>query len=277
MSIAENVLCEEVVPIAAYDPKEGTIMAFSDFKKQIVEGVVGFPLKTDSSEKLEFRSLQQQEGVNLDIDMVPQSNKGDLHNSQQVVVLPDAILDKGEVSSDKNVQVGLPDGQILVHSLEGSYLMEATKWSYMNTQGEKVVGLGDGYTTVISGVETHSLQKCSTQDSSKIMNDSDDGLVGLDLKAQFEDADVDETSEFKDDKDQGWSIPVVKKTRKKGKHNLVSTRFSSRAPRDGILIQEKAMARMKIKNLESQSNTSSCNPFIILNNASDEHIRSVVD
>ena len=78
--------------------------------------------------------------------------------------------------------------------------------------------------------------------------------------------------------DQGWSIPpAAKKTRKKSKKNMLATRFSTRAPSDGIPIQEKAMLRMRIKNLEDKGKTSSSNPFTILNNASDDHISSVIN
>lgn len=74
---------------------------------------------------------------------------------------------------------------------------------------------------------------------------------------------------------QGWQKSKSRKVKKsKKKHIVRATRTSSRIPRDGVSIAEKATKRAM--NRDNISGISSTNPFIILNNASNDDLHSVM-
>lgn len=122
--------------------------------------------------------------------------------------------------------IEVPSGKIKVHSLEGGYLMDADKWPTL-TEPERS---HDG-TNQVAVVEGPSQ---STE--------------GLD----------------KEEGEQVWQSSAPRHKGKKAKQPAVATRTSSRIPRSGEPIIEKAAKRMQEKDDLLRGNKKS-NPFTILN------------
>lgn len=175
-----------------------------------------------------------------------------------------------------NMEVDLPkevidpsDTHFVVRGREGPYLMDKSKWPTLIlptnvegterlTQEDSLVG-GDGLdsNTCRKGV------RVGETDSSK-GRDVDDKLVYeediMDTLSNLSKSDL-------EDEDKGWQPSRPKKIRKKGgKQVMVDTRTSSRVPKDGISIADKAASRAMAKNSLSGIKASS-NPFTILNNS----------
>jgi hypothetical protein len=79
-----------------------------------------------------------------------------------------------------------------------------------------------------------------------------------------------------EDGEQEWEKALSKKGKKKSRRNfpVIATRASSRIARDGIPILEKATKRAREKN--QLQGTSRPNPFLILNNESNENLSTVM-
>lgn len=85
--------------------------------------------------------------------------------------------------------------------------------------------------------------------------------MGTDLEGDFHD----------------WQEPKSRKKKKKARKSIaVATRTSSRVPRDGIPIAEKAAKRAIARNDTSGTTINSSNPFTILNNSSTPKLCSVL-
>lgn len=79
-----------------------------------------------------------------------------------------------------------------------------------------------------------------------------------------------------DDSQHPWMVSASKKQQKKQKKRkvMIATRTSTRVPKDGRTMMEKAVQRVQA-NEESLTGNSSSNQFLILNNLDNEHIHSV--
>jgi hypothetical protein len=79
-----------------------------------------------------------------------------------------------------------------------------------------------------------------------------------------------------EDGEHEWEKALSKKGKKKSRRNfpVIATRASSRIARDGIPILEKATKRAREKN--QLQGTSRPNPFLILNNESNENLSTVM-
>jgi hypothetical protein len=79
-----------------------------------------------------------------------------------------------------------------------------------------------------------------------------------------------------DEEETGWQIYEPRK-KKKGsrKQIVVASRTSSRVPRDGVPIAEKAAQRAKARNDISGNSSSTPNPFTVLNNATSSKLCSI--
>jgi hypothetical protein len=95
----------------------------------------------------------------------------------------------------------------------------------------------------------------------------------------MEDESVQSLDEFLEDiKYETWvSKSSRKKQMKKGRGIItVATRTSSRVPKDGRFMMEKATQRAKERN-EITKGTNNANHFLVLNNLSNEYIKNVTD
>lgn len=114
----------------------------------------------------------------------------------------------------------IPDEKILVHNDQGTYLLEASKWPILNVESDSV---GEELLTQeedLMELSEHNMKATQVGDSAK------------------------------EDSSQEWISPISKKKKiqkDRKRRVVVATRASSRIPRDGIPIAEKAMQRAKEK------------------------------
>jgi hypothetical protein len=133
--------------------------------------------------------------------------------------------------------------QIVVHDKDGPYLMDTAKWPKL-TDPEQLGG-------------------------SQLTQEED----------LMDDTNMDEmVVPSEDDDTRGWVESVSKKKKrkkmKKKTNQVAATRASSRVPRDGVPIADKAMARAKERNDFLKGNRS--NSFTVLKDASTAHLRGVI-
>ncbi|CAN6244089.1 unnamed protein product [Urochloa humidicola] len=148
----------------------------------------------------------------------------------------ESVILSPEKSKDISV---IPEGKVLVHSIEGTYWMDKDKWPMLKLPEDK----------------TH-------QEEDLMDNTSN---YSLEVITEEED-------------NQGWEQAANKKKRLKSiktrKKPAVASRSSARVVRDGVPIALKAMARTRNRN-ELQKGIND-NHFTILNNAPDDHIAQVI-
>ncbi|TVU21064.1 hypothetical protein EJB05_30676, partial [Eragrostis curvula] len=245
---------EDALPLAAFDPSgEGKLTIF-------VENL-GREQQREDSHSGE-NELQRTEKVQSYPGICEEKKK---RKAIELLIEGDGtVTDKG-VSDRKGMQEDVPAGKILVHNIDGAYLMDEGKWPW-KPEGPKEQMEVDSISTL--------LQPCEEGNN---VHDAEDVM--------FDNMSVNEEGDISSDgEDQGWSDPIQKKTRpknQKGKRPVIPMRASTRVPRDGKTIQEKAELRAKAKNLEtgtfSLSETIKANPFTLLNAIPNEHLNNVIE
>lgn len=148
------------------------------------------------------------------------------------------------------------NSQIRVHGRDGPYLMDKSKWPQLklpveskNIGGEPAEELTQEDSLVNKDSNLLKTGLNGNQRSSNIMEGAslmDEEDVMDRIYVQSVETDMAETA-------PGWQAPKSKKKKKKTKRCIaVATRTSSRVPRDGVPIAEKAAQRAKIKNESSE-------------------------
>lgn len=173
-----------------------------------------------------------------------------------------------EPSDLSQQEENIPSEKILVHSLDGTYFMDKEKWPELILSKEKSVvsknhmGIGgeDLYKGTISAVDydkDFEIEELTQEDS--LLNH---GLA-------FSEGDDNDS-----DNQQAWVMFGSKKMKKQKKRKVMfATRTSSRVPKDGRTILEKAVQR--VQSNDGGIGTSANNPFLVLNNLENEQIQSV--
>lgn len=168
------------------------------------------------------------------------------------------------------------ESQMVVHGAEGAYLMEKSKWPKLILADE---------CREDDPIETLTQEFAISEDTGSPVNKKLRAVISVmgsdivELEAEDLMDNVSHRSKGSDldDPSQGWELSKSKKTKKgkkKKRQGIVASRTSSRIPRDGIPIAEKAARRvMEINNI---SGMSTKNPFTILNNSSAEVLNSVM-
>lgn len=206
------------------------------------------------------------------------------------VTEPHQVSTEKESEEDSNSEriIEGNNSQMVIHGRDGPYLMGTNKWPKLTLPSEKENMVGGGGWRGPTEVLT---QEDSLVNSSKIIANSNvevmecaltsDKLNSPTLMEHEEDL-MDNFSIQSLDSDigegiSGWRVPKSKKARKKARRNIVvATRTSSRMPRDGLPIAEKAAQRVKAWNESSGISSISQSPFTILNNTHTPELSSVI-
>jgi hypothetical protein len=213
-------------PIAAFHPDLGMVnmSQIISASQELVEGVAAKGTTCQNMKK-----AQHQKEV----------------DSQDSVVLSQEFQETPEAPAKIETDRKTVEEKIVVHDLDGVYLMDKSKWPALN-EPEK-------------------------------SNNNHASYCQEDLMENLSSQEMDSLSE--EDNTQGWVVRYSnkkkKKVSKKGKRNLaVATRASKRVPRDGIPITVKAMTR--VKEMNDLQKGKDVNPFTILNNAPVDHLHRVL-
>jgi hypothetical protein len=159
----------------------------------------------------------------------------------------------------------IPADKVMVHGSTGPYLMDKDKWPIL---GETKGKTADTYMKehpkslpVIVDLVTESDIEELTQDKS---------LMDLGILTSGDERSTEENQ-------HPWVVSSSK--RKTKKHNkgkvVIATRASSRAPKDGRTMMEKAVQRAQDRDVVTKG-TSPANQFLILNELDTEHIQNIV-
>lgn len=180
-------------------------------------------------------------------------------------------------NSDMNFD---PASQIIVQGLNGPYVMDKKKWPILSLPEEVAL---EG-----SSQEESLTQDCMVNQSSSLGSKTR-GCVSLgdpeeELLHHYEAEDIMDTfsdwskGSDKEEGDKEWQSPKLskKKRKKKAKQVVVATRTSSRIPRDGRSITEKATSRVMAKNTITGITQKHANPFTVLNNADDAVLSQIL-
>jgi hypothetical protein len=186
---------------------------------------------------------------------------------------------KDKIEQEEKSETGLvpSDSQIIVHGAEGPYLMDKIKWP---TLKGAVEGLEDSPIESLTQEEYMPPQGFESNKMAAAIYSSPklaEGVVEADqagedlmdsISCQSKDSDLEEV-------DHGWKTSRSKKSKKHKKNRVVvASRTSSRIPRDGIPIAEKATKRAMEKN--NIVGITTTNPFTVLNNTSNVALHSVI-
>jgi hypothetical protein len=183
---------------------------------------------------------------------------------------------RSSIIEENEPQLIPSNAQFMVHGLDGEYLLDKCKWPKLNLSQEKtqqeseeMEGLTQEESLVsqAAGLKDIVGESLATRGSSEVTNQSGIlmSLCGEDLMDNVsvlgKDSDVEEYG-------QGWQAPKSRKT-KKSKKVLMTTRTSSRIPRDGVPIATKAIQRAVER--DNMIGTSR-NSFTILNSTSNARL-----
>lgn len=196
-----------------------------------------------------------------------------LVNIADIPGVHNAKKDIGQMDcGDKIVESKLipSNSQFLINSLDGPYLMNKDKWLVLKLPSESQ---DNDNLESLTQEETLSSKISLPQELGKGA-----GHEGMDFSEedfldnifnQGKDSDVDNAN-------CGWQTSKGKKTKRQKRNQVVvATRTSSRVPRDGIPIAEKASMRAKARDDTSGMNVS--NPFTVLNNTPDAILHEVIN
>lgn len=159
------------------------------------------------------------------------------------------------------------DSQLVVHGANGPYLLDKNKWPNLklnldSQDGDPMETLTQEDSLPIQhmGSKENASQGYEVPSPGGVNTEGD--MADEDLMDKFscrsKDSDMEEAN-------QGWKAPKSKKSKKhKKKQVVVASRTSSRIPRDGIPIAEKATKRAMEK--DNISGMTTHNPFTVLNN-----------
>lgn len=184
----------------------------------------------------------------------------------------------GESNASKpiNADIETPekDNQIVVHGIEGPYLMDKSKWPILTLpeEGESIEGLtqedalvGKVSSDIRGGDKSTPSRELG---GSLSLQSNEEDMMG-NISNLSKESDMEEES-------QKWQVSKSKKKmKKKLKPVVVATRTSKRIPKDRIPIAEKASSRAIAKNNISGF-TSYSNPFTILNNTPTAMLHNVM-
>lgn len=193
------------------------------------------------------------------------------------------LVDLGSTSKGEHNVSSKPDGisikdnsKIVIHGLDGPYLMEREKWPKLTLpdEWEYTKSLTQEESLMISG---NLIGGSMIEPMSPITN-----VEALETDNTIEEDIMDVISNLSKDSDMEvegkvWQTSKSMKGKKrKFKQLVVATRTSDRLPRDGVPIVEKASARAAAKNNISGMQYSS-NPFTILNSTPTAFLQSVMN
>lgn len=169
--------------------------------------------------------------------------------------------------------------QFVVHGRDDPYFMEKSKWPSLKllSKTENVVedcieGLTQEDSLIYKKDSPIRVELNDKQDNSKMglvsTADEADVMDGMSMQSIETDMDEEET---------GWQIHESRKKKKRSRKQIaVASRTSSRVPRDGVPIAEKAAQRAKARNVISGNSSSTPNPFTVLNNATSSELCSIM-
>lgn len=141
-------------------------------------------------------------------------------------------------TSSKTPAISIPPGMIMVQGPEGEYLMDANKWPNL-----------------------------------EVRPGGSSSEAGKDIKGDAPDRDMHDLSV--EGRDQGWTLSGPKRKDRKPKQPAVATRTSSRIPKSGGPILEKATRRMQERD-ELLGGNKPQNPFTVFDNVPRAHISTVI-
>lgn len=198
-------------------------------------------------------------------DVIHMENGDVLMKNKELPPQDGGIIDQ-ELCHKRKEQI--PENMLVVHDIMGPYLLEKKRWpnlklpespcskeiSHPTIVDEGIFTKGNEHSIMLSEDELGELtQEIELPDSVSVQS------VGgiLDVEA-----------------DQQWSTPVRGKKRKAkgGRKVTIATRTSSRIPKDGRTILEKAIQQAQQKNDISKGTSSSSNQFLVLNNLENDYI-----
>jgi len=161
--------------------------------------------------------------------------------------------------------IRIPADKVMVHGSTGPYLMDKDKWPILGeTKGKTAKTYKKEHSKnlpVIVDLVTESDVEELTQEKS---------LMDLGILTSGDERSTEENQ-------HPWVVSGSK--RKTKKHNkgkvVIATRASSRAPKDGRTMMEKAVQRAQDRDVVTKG-TSPANQFLILNELDTEHIQNIV-
>lgn len=193
------------------------------------------------------------------------------------------VQEDGTMTDEMEEELVPNEHQIVVHSLEGKYLMEKNNWPTLKLPNvdDKLEGDPLGVLSQEESLLLHKevnerennlsmfFENCSEQpQSSPSMVGEEEDLMD-NISFHSKDSDM-------EDNGQGWKTSKAKKARRPKKKCVIgATRTSSRIPRDGIPIITKATDRAKAR--DDFQGIKSQNPFTILNSVPISALKVVMD
>lgn len=226
----EEMLHDSEAPVAAYHPKMGFMS-----------------LITETAQYSEGEALGKYETITMQQDMVEESQTSALTQEE----IP-PLLEKPLAEEEDKIMTceEIPPGKMVVHSLDGPYLMDSSKWPALtepSRQGDgtgKVEGSGG-----FQPMEESTMGSASLRDAREISDQEEGG--------------------------QEWIQSAPKRKGRKQRQPMVATRASTRVPKTGEPMLEKASKRLQERDAILEGKKQ-CNPFTVLNNASDGHLQNVI-
>lgn len=211
-------MANQAVPIASFYPMAGVMTVFS-----VQEMLDGKERKETDQDNIEEGLLE--------------------------ILTEDTLKLLEKVSEQSSNISEVPEDQIVVHNLDGPYLMKKYDWPKL----------------VIPASEMEETERCAKKINGAIWD--------LTIEDTCKGKEMGQDSEM----DHGWSVADAKKKNKSTKQkNPPAPTRSEMIPQDGIPILEKASTRAKQKNLET-GNENDNNPFTVLNNTPNDYISNIID
>lgn len=216
-----------VMPLASFDPMEGTMMIFEQDKnlnsskidsKMIVEKVLPLLCSSDvrKSEKAIDMISRKDEGVKLvqDNKVVDKGVKDLIENDNELDGGSMELLFLDTCVDNASTVNGIPENCIIVHNADGPYVMSKCKWPNLQEPSHRV-NLGDLALGIDNSNEGFLKETQIQIGASEIQMD---GRISIELENGANNV------------DHGWSVPpAVRKTKKaKGNKIIEPTRKSSR-------------------------------------------------
>lgn len=181
-------------------------------------------------------------------------------------ILTEELLQSVEKEEkENNINFEESEEQIVVHNLEGPYLMKKCNWPKLVLHDTDLDGQGS----------TERVEESCQNPSGEKMGEND----VWDFTIEYEENTKDKEADREEENDQGWSVSATKKkakSKRAKRATVAPTRRSERIPQDGVPIFENTSTRVKPKNLDTGT-VHSNNPFTIINDTPNASICNIID
>lgn len=168
-----------------------------------------------------------------------------------------------------------PNSHIIVHGRDGPYVMNKNKWPNLTLSEEMPMeGLTQEDSLIANQAQGGTFSKLGSM--ARVpgeTSEKEDGIIYVEDDEDIMDPFSNLEGNLK------WLSPKSRKTKKKkgSKQVIVVTRASSRIPKDGRTITEKATSRAMAKNSITGNIPKTSNPFTILNSSEVSSLHNVLD